>query len=147
MLFLRVGPRFVLIDGGMMVFDHKTKDMVFYDWEDCPKYIKAKLTDIVGENVTLYPKSRVRCIADVPITYEESIELKRTFIEGYDLREFTIEESSEIQEALTETEVDIDVDVDDKELGTVDEMVVEMLNGIDSDHIDNQLLSKIYQNL
>ncbi len=128
---------------GMMVFDHNKKEKQFFDWEDCPKYIKAKLSDIVNGDVKLLPKTRVKCIADVPITYEESLELKKTFIEGYDLREFTIEESSEIQEALSETEAGID----DTHLGTVDEMVVEMLGNIESDHIDNTLLSTIYQEL
>jgi len=131
------------IERGMMVFDHKKKDMVFFDWAECPKYIKSSLSDIVAENITLYPNARVRCIADIPITYEESLELKKTFIEKYNLREFSIEESSEINEALSETETN----VDDKDLGTVDEMVVEMLGDIESDHINNELLTKIYQNL
>jgi len=132
---------------GMMVFDHGTKTMVFYDWEDCPRYTKAKLTDIVGEKVTLYPKSRVRCIADIPITYEESIELRRTFMEGYNLREFTIEESIEIHEALTDTEVDIDMAAEDdgKDLGSTDEMVIDMLKAIDSELINSDLLVDIYQ--
>ncbi len=128
---------------GMMVFDHKKDEMVFFDWDECPKYITGNLSDIVNEDVKLYPQSRVKCIADVPVTYEESLELKSTFIEKYDLREFTIEESSEIQEALSETETD----VDENELGTVDEMVVEMLDDIESEHIDNGLLQKIYQDL
>ena len=97
----------------------------------------------IYQDIKLYPNARVRCIADIPITYEESLELKKTFIEAYDLREFSIEESSEIQDALTGTETT----VDDKDLGTVDEMVVEMLSEIESDHIDNELLSTIYQKL
>ena len=39
------------------------------------------------------------------------------------------------------------VDDDGKELGTVDEMVIEMLAAIESDHIDSELLAKIYQDL
>lgn len=128
---------------GMMVFDHKAGEMEFFDWKECPKYITGNLSDIVNEDVKIYPQARVKCVADVPLTYEESLEIKATFIEKYDLREFTIEESSEIQEALSETETD----VDEKELGTVDEMVVEMLDDIESEHIDNSLLQKIYQEL
>jgi len=128
---------------GMMVFNHKNGEMTFFDWKECPKYITGNLSDIVNEDVKLYPQARVKCIADVPVTYEESLELKAAFIEKYDLREFTIEESSEIQEALSETETD----VDESELGTVDEMVVEMLDDIESEHIDNSLLQKIYQEL
>lgn len=128
---------------GMMVFDHKENKMKFIDWKECPKYIKGKLSDIINEDVILYEESRVKCIVDVPITYEESIELKKTFTEKYNLREFNLEESIEIEEALTENEEEIEnVDLKD-----VDEMVVEMLYNIESEHIDNKLLAKIYKEL
>ncbi len=129
---------------GMMIFNHKTDDMQFLDWEDCPKYIKGKLSDMLEDKVKLFPNARVKCIADVPITYEENIELKKTFIEDNNLREFTIIESTEIQEALSETETTV---VDDKELGSVNEMVIGMLSEIESDHIDNELLQTIYKTL
>jgi len=128
---------------GMMVFDHNNNTMAFSDWKDCPKYITGSLTEIINEDIKLYPKARVKCTADIPITYEDNLELKKTYMEKFDLREFTIEESSEIDEALSDTETT----VDDKELGTVDEMVVEMLGDIESDHIDNSLLQDIYQKL
>ena len=131
---------------GMMIFDHNTDTMKFNDWEVCPKYIKGKLSDVLEDRVTLYPHARVQVVADIPITYEESIEIKKTYIENNDLREFTITESEEIDEALTETETEVEVDLDG-ELGTVDEMVVEMLGDIDSDHIDNEMLIDIYVNL
>jgi len=126
---------------GMMVFDHNTDDMSFIDWEDCPKYITGTLSDVMDGKLNLYPQARVKVVADIPITYEENLELKRKYIEEYNLRAFTIEESSEINEALSETETT----VNNKDLGTVDEMVVEMLGDIESDHIDNTLLQQIYQ--
>jgi len=131
---------------GMMIYDHTTDDMNFLNWEECPKYIKANLSTILDGKVVLHENARVRCIADIPINYEESIEIKKTMIENNNLREFTIEESCEIDEALSETETDVDVDLDG-ELGTVDEMVVQMLGDIDNEHIDNEMLSNIYRNL
>jgi len=125
---------------GMMVFDHTTDDMTFMNWEDCPKYITGKLSDAVSGDLKLYPHARVKVVADVPITYEENLELKRTFMEEHNLRAFTIEESATIDEALSGTETT----VDDEKLGSVDEMVVEMLGDIDSEHIDNDLLQTIY---
>lgn len=126
---------------GMMIYDHDKHNMEFVDWDDCPKYITGLLSEIIAKKIPLFPNARVRCVADIPITYEENLELKKTFIESYDLREFTIEESSEIQEVLSATETTIN----DNELGTVDEMVVVMLNEIESDHIDTNLLQKIYK--
>ena len=128
---------------GMMIFDHKTGDMSFKDWKECPKYIMGKLSDVLEDRIKLYPQARVQVVADIPITYEESIEIKKTYIENNDLREFTITESAEIDEALTETETEVEVDLDG-ELGTVDEMVVDMLGDIESEHIDNDMLESIY---
>lgn len=130
------------IERGMMVFDHNKNDMIFIDWDDCPKYIKTTLSFILNDQVKLYKNARVKCVADIPITYEETLEIKKQFIDKYDLREFTIEESHEIQEVLTGTEA---TDIENATLGTVDEMVVDMLTVIESDHIDNNLLVSIYQ--
>ncbi len=127
-------------DRGMMVFDHNTDEMTFINWEECPKYITGKLSDAINGTLKMYPQARVKVVADIPISYEENLELKKQFIEANDLRAFTIEESSEIDEALSDTETD----VNEKDLGTVDEMVVEMLGDIESDHIDNNLLQTIY---
>jgi len=129
---------------GMMIFDHNKQEMSFIDWDDCPKYIKGNLSDILEKNIKLFSGARVRCIADIPITYEENLDIKKKFIEDYNLREFTIIESNEIQETLSETETSV---TDDKELGSVDEMVVEMLGDIESEHINNELLQNIYKTL
>jgi len=128
---------------GMMIYDHNDDSMDFRDWDDCPKYINGKLSDIIAGNIKLYPNARVQVVDDISINYEESIEIRKTYIENNDLREFTITESTEIDEALAETETDVEVELDG-ELGTVDEMVVEMLGDIESDHIDNDMLEDIY---
>jgi len=132
-------------DRGMMVFDHSTKDIQFIDWEDCPKYTKTKLSDLLDKTVSLYPNSRVKCIVDIPVTFEESTFLRQKFTEDFDLREFTLEESVELKEILSNTEVD--VDWEDKKLASVDELVQQMLSGIESDHIVNRTLIDIYSKL
>jgi len=128
---------------GMMVFDHTKNKMVFHDWEECPKYIKTKLSAILDGSIILPENARVKCIADIEISYEESIEIKQKFIDTHSLREFTIEEADDIVESLVNTETgDIT-----EQLGTVDEMIVNMFAEIESEHIDNQLLIEIYQKL
>lgn len=130
---------------GLMTYDFRTKEMLFEDWEDCPKYIKTTLTDILDGSATLYPGARVKCLVDVPISFEESTTLKQSFTEKYKLREFAMEESMEIREAISDTETAIDWT--ETELAGVDELVEQMLNEISSDHIENELLVKIYKNL
>ena len=130
---------------GMMTYDHTKDEMLFYDWAKCPKYTKTTLTDILDGTAVLHPDSRVKCVVDVPITFEESTALKQSFTEKYKLREFNLEESPEIREALSGTGMDIDWE--ENPLASVDELVEQMLKEIDSEHFNNQLLIELYKEL
>lgn len=134
---------------GMMIYDHLDDDMQFNDWEDCPRYIKTTLSEILetkdSREKILHPQARVKCLVDIPINFEESTFLREKFMNEYDLREFSMEESPEIRQALSETESDIDWD--NTELAGVNELVLRMLGDIESNHIDNELLVTIYKNL
>lgn len=130
---------------GMALYDFETNELTFEDWEECPKFIKTTLTDILDNTVDLYPNSRVKCIVDVPISFEESTKVRQRFIDKYNLREFTMEESADLQSALSDTEMNINWD--QTELASVDEMVEQMLSEINTDHIDNNKLIEIYKEL
>lgn len=131
---------------GMMFYDHQNDQMWFRDWPDCPMYTKTKLTDIIDDNTHLYPNSRVKCIVDVPISFEESTTIRQQVIENYNLREFTLEESHEWKQALSETNTDVEW-ADDEKPASVDEVVIQMLNEIETDQLNNQTLTTIYNNL
>lgn len=133
---------------GMMVYDHKKDKVSFIDWDDCPKYTKTKLTAILDGKVKIHPNSRVKCVVDVPISFQESTSLRQKMITDHNLREFSMEESREKDEALSDTETEVNVETDDStEIGTVDEMVIQMLSEISSELIDNQLLIEQYKRL
>lgn len=134
---------------GMMTYDHIKDEMLFFDWEDCPKYIKTTLSALLEDpsdrkNI-LCSQARVKCVVDIPISFEESTYLLQKFMEEYNLREFSMEESPEIRDALSSTEAGIDWDKE--ELVGVNDLVLKMLNGIESEHIDNGLLIEIYKEL
>jgi hypothetical protein len=114
-----------------------------------PKYVRTSLTDLLDGTTTIHQQARVKCIADVPITYEESDYIKRKYTEDFNLREFVLEESSEIQNALTSTDTDdLDAMLEAEFAGaTIDELVVQMLSGIKSEHIDNNVLVEQYKRL
>jgi DNA repair exonuclease SbcCD nuclease subunit len=131
---------------GMAVYDFADNRLTFKNWEQCPKYIKTSLTDILDGSVTMHSGARVKCLVDVPISFEESTVLKQSLTEKYNLREFTMEESLEIREVLYDTETSVDWS-DTTKLASVDELVEQMLNEINSDHFQNDLLVKIYQGL
>jgi len=130
---------------GMMTYDHVKDEMDFIDWADCPKYTKTKLTDILDNTAIIYPNSRVKCVVDVPVSFEESTYLRQSFIEKYNLREFSMEESKEISAVLTGTQTNIDAN--DIKLDSVDDLVIQMLTDIDSDHIDNNILIEEYRRI
>ena len=135
-------------DRGMMFYDHSKDEMWFEDWPDLPRYTKTRLTDILDEEKQkkiLFPDARVNCLVDVPISFEESTYLKQMFKDNFKLREFVLEEAPDIKVALSDTETEIDWD--NMELQGVDDLVILMLDGIESDHIDNNLLKQQYQEI
>jgi len=135
------------VDRGTMTMDHEKDEMMFENWEECPKYLKCDLSELLDGTLTLYTDSRVKCMADIPISFEESTIIREKFTKDYKLREFTLEESHEIKETLSGDTIDLD-DIDcDTNLAGVDELVHHMLKGIDSKHISNDMLTTIYADL
>lgn len=136
---------------GMMIYDHNTDDVRFVDWPDCPMYHKvhlSKLLDALDSNsvdAIITANSRVTCYVDIDITYEESLALRQTFIETFKLREFNLEDSGELGSTLSET--DAEIDVEDLALASVDDLVVKMIDNIQSDKIDKHILIDQYRQL
>lgn len=136
---------------GMTIYDHVTSTPTFVNWEQCPKYIKASLSDILDGRAILHTDSRVKCLVDVPISFEESSFLKTQFVNQFNLREFSMEESAHLDEALRDTQASVETQqqlhkAEDK-LDSVDDLVIQMLSDIRVDQIDNALLIAQYQKL
>lgn len=128
---------------GMATYKYADKDVQFIDWDDCPKYVRIALSDLIEKQEPLPNQARVKCIVDIPINFEESTTLRTNFLETYNLREFVLEESSELVDALTNTDTKVDINEDD--LATVDDLVIQMLTDIDHEQIDNEFLINIYR--
>ena len=135
------------IDRGMMVYNHSTNERIFHNWEDCPKYLTMKLSELLDNKVKLEKGAYVRCVADIPITYEESIVINQKYTDLYELRDFTTPESDDIKNAITDTEIDNAELLEGKELASVDEIVQLMLKEIETDHLNNDKLIEIYNKL
>lgn len=132
---------------GMTKYDHKNDIVEFIDWPECPMYIKTELSKILDGKIILPNEARVKVLVDTPISFEESNFLKKHYTEKSKLRELVLEESPEITAAITDTEIKtVDMSKYDK-LSTVDELVRQMLEDVESDHIDNQKLIQIYTSL
>jgi len=132
-------------DRGFCTYDFRTNELEFFEWEGAPKYIKTTLSDILDGEVTIDERSYVKCIVDQKITYEESAALQKDLKELYNPRTFSLEESAELLELITDTESSKDYTNDD--MATVDDMVVEMLTDVESESLDNEVLVAIYKGL
>ncbi len=130
-------------DRGMMIYNHTTEIIDFYDWPDCPQYVKTNVSTIIDNNIILPANARVKCLLDIPVTYEERIFLKQSISETYSLREFTFEDE--------QLDISLDTGEDDNEnvdqLESTDELVIRLLNTIDIPNIDNNKLTLTYNRL
>lgn len=133
------------IERGLMIYDHKDQEMSFLNWEDCPKYTKIALSTLLDGDTQIYPNSRVKCIVDIPISFEESNILRQQLTEEYQLREFVSEETREIAAAISGTIVNIDND--SVSVNSIDDLVIQMLKSIEVVNIDNDLLIEQYLRL
>jgi DNA repair exonuclease SbcCD nuclease subunit len=131
---------------GAFLYSYDDDASSFYNWGadfGMPTYVKANLSEIIEDPDThLKKNARVRCLADIDLTLEDSNELRDTLMKKYGLRELTFEEMS-TDEALTDT----DMDLEGMELETTTNIVVELLGRIKEPKIDNQKLIKVYKDL
>ena len=129
---------------GMVVYDYVADDIKFVDWEACPKYIKTTLSALADGNVEMYHDARVKCLADSSFTYEEVNTIRQVYTEKYKLRELVIEDSEEIDNVISSTTVDME---ESDELMNISDLMLQLLNSIETDHIDTALLIEIYKTL
>lgn len=131
---------------GMAILDTLDDSVDFIDWEECPKYRKVKLSDVLTDGTLVFPeKCRVRCIIDVDIGYSEAQALREEMIKQLGLREFSLEENLlEKREAIAGEEL-----LEDFDLSSLNDAVIKMLQtGISSTTtIDPNKLIEIYSRL
>lgn len=130
-------------DRGMAIYDFELNSLQYINWEECPKYITCKLSDVLEDTWILIPGARVQCVVDVEISYSESIELRNILIETRKLRELFFIETKDKQETLENTEIN------EEKLDTqsTHELIKSMLLQIVSEKIDKDLLVEIYEGL
>ena len=129
---------------GMATYDFETDNLKYIDWPDCPKYIKATLSDVLDDpKKILVSNARVKIDVDSDITLEESNLIRERFQKKYGLREITLEESYSIDVNLSDEEEAIE----ELQLETTNEVIQELLRRIKDDSVDTDLLLKIYNSL
>lgn len=116
------------------------KEPEYLDYTDGPRFISISLSSLL-ENPDLYlkPKTYLQVTIDLEISYEEATFMRETFVEQYSVREFKLIRNHE-DELMTEFSQDISYK-------TIDQIVIECVNSIDSDSFDSSKLIDIYNQL
>lgn len=109
---------------GLAILDTSNDEVDFMDWDDCPKYRKVRLSDVLSDGSLVFPeKCRVRCTIDVDIAYSEAQSLREEMIKQLGLREFSLEENlQEKKDAIAGEEL-----LGDFDLSSLNDAVVKML--------------------
>jgi hypothetical protein len=112
----------------------------FKSWPGQPVYRTYKLSQIIDNpEGLLREKMHCRVTIDLPISYEEANFIKETFMPQYQLRELMlIPEKVEVES----NSVPIDINFE-----SVDTIVMNQINAIESDTFDKSLLLNIYKDL
>jgi DNA repair exonuclease SbcCD nuclease subunit len=112
----------------------------FLDYPDGPRFITISLSALLANpDIYLKPKTYLQVTVDVDITYEEATFLRETFLLEYSVREFKLVKNSD-----EESSQNFDGAIAFK---TVDQIVIEGINTIDSESISSDLLRTIYESL
>lgn len=133
---------------GMMIVNHETEEVYFYDWEDAPTFIKTRLSSVVAGEWDPKPNARVSCILDMEVTYSEAQVLKEEFVEAFQLREFTIEENVAERKANIEGDIEEEEDIDEESV-SLEETVRNLLQTgvVKTATINNSTLIEIWNEL
>jgi DNA repair exonuclease SbcCD nuclease subunit len=126
-------------DRGMMILEWDSTPE-FKSWPNQPVYRTYKLSQIIDSpDKLLHKNMHCRVTIDLPISFEEANFIRETFIPQYDLRELMlIPEKVEVDS----TTVTIDINFE-----SVDTIVMNQINAIESDNFDKSLLLDIYKDL
>jgi DNA repair exonuclease SbcCD nuclease subunit len=126
-------------DRGMMTLEWGGKPE-YKTWPNQPVYRTYKLSQIIDNpDGLLRPKMHCRVTIDLPITFEEANFIKEQFIPQYNLRELMlIPEKVEVESSATPIDITFE---------SVDTIVMNQINAIESDTYNKALLLDIYNNL
>jgi hypothetical protein len=124
---------------GMMILEWGGKPE-YLTWPGQPIYRTYKLSQIIDTpDKLLREKMHCRVTIDLPISFEEANFIKEQFIPQYNLRELMLI-PEKVQVESNATPIDINFE-------SVDTIVMNQINAIESDTYDKALLLDIYKDL
>jgi hypothetical protein len=114
------------------------KDPFFESWPEQPLYQTAQLSWLLDNLNILKPKMTVRATVDMPLQYEEAQEIRETLVKSFDLRKV---------ELVNVAPLAPEARAADQTLYTVDEIIIDSLQHLESGEMDNARLVEIFNSL
>ena len=125
---------------GMMILSWG-EEPEFHSWPNQPLFRVHKLSDVLeNPKGLLLPDSHVRVHLDIDISYEEANFIRETLIPEHKLREM----------ALIPMKIDqsgLDPATGDLKFESVDQIILDQINAIESNSFDKRILLEIYNSL
>jgi len=125
---------------GMMILEWD-QEPEFHSWPNQPLFRVCKLSEVLDNpKGLLLPGSHVRVHLDIDISYEEANFIRETLIPEHNLREM----------ALIPMKVDQnsqEVSSGELKFESVDQIVIDQINSIESNTFDKKILLEIYNNI
>ena len=113
----------------------------FRVWPGAPRFRILSLTEAIDNHESLFDtRTFARINIDVDISYEEATYIKEKWFQEYGMRELTLIPNKKEEHSKEWSGGDIQFE-------SVDAIVLNQIQAIDSDVIDRQLLTEIYQGL
>ena len=113
----------------------------FHSWPRQPLYRVYKLSDVLDNpEGLLLIDSYVRVQLDIDISYEEANFIRETLIPEHKLREMALI-------PIKSDQMEQGQNIDGMKFESVDQIVVESINAVQSDNFDKKMLLEIYNNL
>jgi hypothetical protein len=113
----------------------------FRTWPGAPKFKTLTLTQAIDRHAELFDEQTfARITIDVDISYEEATYIKEQWAETYNMRELSLIPGKKEEHATEWQGGEIQFE-------SVDAIVLNQIQAIDSDVIDRQILVQIYQGL
>lgn len=125
---------------GMMILPYGG-EYEFRQWPDAPKFKTMSLTHAIDNHTHLFDHTTfARITIDVDISYEEASYIKEKWYNEYGMRELSLIPNAKEEHSKEWEGGDIKFE-------SVDAIVLNQIQSIDSDVIDKKLLTEIYQGL
>lgn len=114
------------------------RDPFFEAWPDQPLYRTSTLSQLLSELDRLQPKTTIRLTLDIDLRFEEAQEIRDTLIRDYGLRKIELLNPAEPSEVVS---------VETTVLHSVDQIVIDGLQNIESIDLSNDKLISIFNAL